>query len=224
MRHPVISLQIHRNLMAGLAVAVLLMLAGCQTVPRPAQIAAAHAEVTAYVIGDGWHTDVALPVSAIGGPLQAVIRDFPTARYLRFGWGERAWYMAQQHSASEALRALFPGKAALLVTPMGRAPSSPPAGRQVFPVGLTTEGARGMADYIWAAFEQPPRRMPGRFGFDPDAGAVLYAANGTYSATHTCNTWTADALRAGGIPVNSAGVVFAGQLTDQLGAPEDPGH
>jgi hypothetical protein len=46
---------------------------------------------------------------------------------------------------------------------------------------------------------------------------VFYAATGTYDLSHTCNTWTAEALRAAGAPVSAAGVVFAGQLLDQLG-------
>jgi len=81
-----------------------------------------------------------------------------------------------------------------------------------------------MADYISAAIEQPVDAIPGRLGFDRDPGGIFYAANGTYNATYTCNTWAADALRAGGIPVNSAGVVFAGQLTNQLAARSDTGH
>jgi uncharacterized protein (TIGR02117 family) len=217
MGHVVTVLQMRRVLTACLAVAVLPILAGCQPAPPPPHQELPKADVTAYVIGDGWHTDIALPVSAITGPLQAVTHEFPTAHYLRFGWGQRTWYMAGQHTTGDALRALFPAPAAMLVTPLDTAPSSS-AGPQAFAVGLTTAGTVHMSDYIWAAFEQPIKGIPGRFGFDRDPGGIFYAAHGTYSATYTCNTWTADALRAGGIPVNSAGVVFAGQLTNQVEA------
>jgi uncharacterized protein with von Willebrand factor type A (vWA) domain len=33
---------------------------------------------------------------------------------------------------------------------------------------------------------------------------------------HTCNTWTAEALRTAGLSVNASGVLFAGQVLDQL--------
>jgi hypothetical protein len=59
--------------------------------------------------------------------------------------------------------------------------------------------------------------MPRRLGPGPDPQSVFYAATGTYDLSHTCNTWTAEALRAAGAPVSAAGVVFAGQLLDQLG-------
>ena len=34
--------------------------------------------------------------------------------------------------------------------------------------------------------------------------------------TYTCNTWTAAALRVAGLPVSEAGVIFAGQVLDQV--------
>lgn len=53
------------------------------------------------------------------------------------------------------------------------------------------------------------------------AGSVFYAAIGTYSAAYTCNTWTAEGLYVSGIPVTAAGVVFSGQLIDQVQALSD---
>ena len=60
--------------------------------------------------------------------------------------------------------------------------------------------------------EGPPRRI----GAGPYPQSVFYASTGTYNLAHTCNTWTAEALRVAGLPVNAAGVVFAGQVLDQL--------
>jgi uncharacterized protein (TIGR02117 family) len=216
MGHVFTSLPMRRILTACLAAGVLQMLVGCQKASLPARPMLPRGDVTAYVIAAGWHTEIALPVSAITGPLQALTRDFPTAQYLRFGWGEREYYMARQPTAGDAFRALFPAPAVLLVTPLDRAPSSTPVGSRTFAVGLTTAEAGRLADYIWAAFGQPIDGTPGRLGFGPYSGSAFYAASGTYSATYTCNTWTADALRAGGIPVDTVGVVIASQLTNQL--------
>ena len=38
----------------------------------------------------------------------------------------------------------------------------------------------------------------------------------TYNLGHTCNTWTVEALHVAGLPVTTSGVVFAGQVLDQL--------
>jgi hypothetical protein len=57
-----------------------------------------------------------------------------------------------------------------------------------------------------------------RVGTGPYPQSVFYASAGTYNLSHTCNTWTAEALRVAGLPVNAAGVVFAGQVLGQLPA------
>ena len=216
MGHAFTSFPTRRILTVWLAAGGLSTLMGCHKAP-PAVRQPARADATAYVIAAGWHTDIALPVGAITGPLQAVTHDFPSARYLRFGWGERDYYMARQPTTVDALRALFPAPAVLLVTPLDHAPS----GSKVFAVGV--EAGR-LADFIWAAFDVPAGGTPERLGSGPYPGSVFYASSGTYRATYTCNTWTADALRAGGIQVKSAGVVFASQLTDQLEAAPNTLH
>jgi hypothetical protein len=50
----------------------------------------------------------------------------------------------------------------------------------------------------------------------PYQGSLYFAALPRYSALHTCNTWAAEALQAGELPVRSAAVVFAGQLWGQV--------
>jgi hypothetical protein len=54
-----------------------------------------------------------------------------------------------------------------------------------------------------------------RIADGPYPGSLFYASSGTYSGFYTCNTWTADALRVGGLPVSSDGVLFAGQVMDR---------
>jgi hypothetical protein len=53
----------------------------------------------------------------------------------------------------------------------------------------------------------------------PYEDSLYFAATERYSAIHTCNTWAAEALRAGGLPLRAKLVVFAGQLWSQLSNP-----
>ena len=208
-------------LRACLAASTVPTLAGCRSTAlptyqeAPAQEAASDG-VTAYLIAAGWHTEIALPIHAIHDPLRAVTPDFPKAQYLAFGWGERNYYMARAPTAGDAMSALFPGPAVLLVTALYRPPRDSRANAQVFEVGLSPAGLDRLSNYIWAAFEKSPDGTPRRLAPGPDPGSVFYSATGTYSATYTCNTWTAEGLRVGGLPVSPAGVVFAGQVTEQL--------
>jgi hypothetical protein len=55
-------------------------------------------------------------------------------------------------------------------------------------------------------------------GDGPYPGSLFYASGDTYALTHTCNTWTAEALQIGGTEVRAAGVLFAGQVMDRARA------
>jgi hypothetical protein len=50
----------------------------------------------------------------------------------------------------------------------------------------------------------------------PYPGSRYYASSRIYSALHTCNTWSAHALQAAGLPLDGFGVLFASQLWSQL--------
>ena len=194
-----------------------LALPGCGSTSSPAYHEAAPGDgVTIYVIAAGWHTEIALPVQAIHDSLRAVAPEFPGARYLAFGWGERNYYMARAPTVGDAMNALLPGPAVLLVTPLYQPPRESRASAQVFELGLSRAGLDRLSSHLWAAFDRSGDGTPRRLAAGPAPGSVFYAATGTYSSSYTCNTWTAEALRVGGAPVTPSGVVFAGQLTDQL--------
>jgi len=201
---------------AWLPAGALHILPGCRSPPLPTYQEAPGDGVRTYLIAAGWHTEIALPITAIQDPLRAVTPDFPGGQYLSFGWGERNYYMARAPTAGDAMSALFPGPAVLLVTPLYRAPRDSRANAQVFELGLSTAGLDRLSNYLWAAFEKSGDGSLRRLAAGPQPGSVFYAATGTYSATYTCNTWTAEGLRVGGMPVTPAGVVFVSELTDQL--------
>jgi uncharacterized protein (TIGR02117 family) len=205
-----------------LAAGTLQALPGCGSTASPTYQEAPGDGVTIFLIAVGWHTEIALPIHAVQEPLRAVAADFPGARYLSFGWGERNYYMARAPTVGDAMSALFPGPAVLLVTPLYQPPRESRATAQVFELNLSTAGLDRLSNYLWAAFEKSGDGAPRRLAAGPAPGSVFYAATGTYSASYTCNTWTAEALRVGGVPVTPAGVVFVSELTDQLrslGAP-----
>lgn len=173
-------------------------------------------DVTVYVTASGWHTGIALPTRLINGPLRKLLPSFPGADHLLIGWGERDYYMAEEPNSGDALRALFPGPAVLLVTPLDRPPHEAPNSATIFAVGLSMAGFDRLADYVWAAFDTSAEGKPRRVDGGASARRIFYAATGTYSAAYTCNTWIADGLRIGGLPITAAGIVFAHQVVDQL--------
>ena len=169
-----------------------------------------------YVIAGTWHTEVALPVGEVTGPLRRLTAGFPEAPYLIFGWGARAFSMARNPGLGDLVRAAVPGPAVMLVIPLGLAPTAYLGPTNAWAIPVSRSGAAGLSQFLWADVAKDRNDQPVRAGPGPYPHSVFYASTGTYDASHTCNTWTADALHAAGLPVTAAGVVFAGGLTEQL--------
>jgi uncharacterized protein (TIGR02117 family) len=169
-----------------------------------------------YVISGGWHTELGLPLEALSGPLAALNRDFPSARYLVFGWGARGYYMAQNPGVGDLLRATTPGPAVMLVIPLQISPEMFFGASNVFVLPAPPDGIRRLSQFMWDNLDKDETGAPNGIGVGPYPQSVFYISTGTYNLGHTCNTWTAEALRAAGLPVSAAGVVFAGQVLDQL--------
>ncbi len=93
------------------------------------------------------------------------------------------------------LRALWPGPALLLVTAIKDPPDFAFGPTQVVRLELTVEQAHAIQSFIRTS-------IPGSdltpLAAGPYADSAYYPASQPYSALHTCNTWAAEALRAGG--------------------------
>jgi uncharacterized protein (TIGR02117 family) len=196
---------------------VLYGLLGCGTaIPAKPAAGPAPPHEAIYVISGGWHTEVALAVAALGGALAALSPEFPGARYLVFGWGARDYYMAQDFGIGDILRAAAPGPAVMLVIPLAISPEAFFGASNVFVLPAPANGMQHLSQFLSDYLVTEENGNPRRIGAGPYPQSAFYVSSGTYNLGHTCNTWTAEALRAAGFPVNAAGVVFSGQVLDQL--------
>ena len=165
-----------------------------------------------YVIGRGWHTDIGLPVEEITGPLAVVEDAFPGVRVLTFGFGERQFLVNRKQTFGAMLRALLPSQSAVLVTALRTAPEVAFGSPNVVVLPVSRDGLERIEATIWQEFERPAPGAPTPLAEGPYPGSMFYAAGDTYFGLYTCNTWTAETLRAGGLPMPAAGVLFAGQV------------
>jgi uncharacterized protein (TIGR02117 family) len=207
-----------RHLFLSVAVVwTLCGLVGCgtTTVVKPYSGSVPQTE-TIYVVSGGWHTEVGLPLEGLTGGLAALKPEFPSARYLVFGWGARDYYTAQNAGIADLLRAAVPGPAVMLVIPLQISPEAFFGASNVFVLSAPPDGIQRLAQFLWDYLAVDKDGPPRRIGTGPYPQSVFYTSTGTYNLGHTCNTWTAEALQVAGLPVNAAGVVFAGQVLDQL--------
>lgn len=179
------------------------LLAACAATPPATPADSDAPRHSLYVMAGGWHTNITVDAAAIRPWLDpALQRDFPRARYLRFGWGDGDYYPARAPTRAMAVRALFASRHPVMrVMGSGGAPALENTPWETVAVGIDDAGLRSLAAFINASLAGDRRRAPDT-DFQPDINAY-YLASGRYGAFNTCNTWTLRGLQAAGLPVNS---------------------
>lgn len=163
-----------------------------------------------YVVRRSWHIDIGFAAADLQAPLNGVTAKFPGARYLFFGFGDRRYLEAKHHTAPVLMSALWPGSGLMLVTALGKTPQEAFGADQVIALPLPEAGVNDLQAFVANSMDLTSDIA------GPYEGSLYFSAVPKYSAVHTCNTWAAEGLKAGGLPIQSAGVVFAGQLWTQV--------
>lgn len=157
--------------------------------------------VRVYVIDNGVHTDLVVPVAAEGVDWRDLVKPGDLANparaqqsHLSFGWGNRDFYLNTPSwsgiSPRLAAGALFGGGRTVLHVAHIAEPKADPHVRSVM---LSPDEYRRLAAYVRASF------APGPSVHGYGANDAFYEAKGGYSAIDTCNQWTAGALKAAGV-------------------------
>jgi hypothetical protein len=193
-----------------------LVLAGCGGGQAPAGAKTVLAGETVSLITHGWHTDIGLPSAEATGPLARFRSLFPGARTLVFGYGKRTFMIAPAHSIGEWIIGPFPGPAAIEVSAISADAATGYGARHVETLALPPGGAEGLSAFLWQAFAQTPEGTPRYIAQGNFPGSLFYQASSRYGLLHTCNTWSAEALAAGGLPVHPAGIIFSGTLDERV--------
>jgi len=186
---------------------------GCAAAPTAETPAAAARPVDVLVVRRGWHVDIGFAAADLAPPLAQMLADFPGARYLVFGFGDRR-YLLRHGGGSAALAALWPGAGLILVTGLSASPAAAFGPSHVINVPVTQSQARDAQRFIWHSIRKTDGSLevlaPG-----PYEGSRYFDATERYHAFNTCNTWVARTLSEAGLAVRPAGVLLAGQVWRQ---------
>ena len=174
---------------------------------------------TVSVIDRGWHTDVALPADEAVGGLAVFRTMFPNAKTLMFGFGKRTFMIAPVHSVADLVIGPFPGDAAVQVDAVSVTAAQAFPDLQVATLPLSSGGATALSDFIWRTIAHDAAGQPLLIAKGPWPGSLFFASTHRYNLLYTCNSWTASALRHGGIPMHLSGLFFASQVMNQLRRP-----
>jgi uncharacterized protein (TIGR02117 family) len=170
-----------------------------------------------FIVHDAWHAAIVINKADITTAALPELRDFPTAEYLEFSWGDRDYFPAPDGGFGMALRAALWSRGSILhvVGFTGAVQSAYPSA-EIIEIPLSEEGLQGLVEFISDTFSRPHRPAPAEPRPGLFANGRFYAAEGKFSVLRTCNTWVAEALSAAGLPISPGYVITAGNLSNQV--------
>jgi len=196
------------------------------------------APVEAYLLDNGFHTDLALPRAALearGGPLAQAVRGLPPGDWILVGWGDARFYVDQSpihHRLPDGARAFFgpnnPSVVMLDPEPLHPLKRFPAEGRLA--LRLSAERFEAAAARVEASLATGTDGRPRLSRARPGDGARFFDSRETFWVGHLCNHWTAQVLNAAGAPVRpflaltSGEVMRAAAASPAAEAALDSGH
>ena len=170
-----------------------------------------------FVTSNGWHTGIVINRKYISAKNIPEIVDVSPAKFVEFGWGDRDFYPAKEHTVDMTLAAaLMPTDAVLHVAGLPATPSLFFNHANIIPLWLSKVNLDQLVAFIASSFERK-----GALRADPIASGLykssyFYPATGKFHLMNNCNNWTARGLRASGFKIKLTGVIQAESLIQQI--------
>src|SRR5262245_35636715 len=172
---------------------------------------------TIIVVHDPWHAAIIIRKADIPAVVLPELRDFPSAEYLEFSWGDRDYFPAPQAGVGLALKAAFWSSGSILhVVGFQDAVQNVYRGADIIAINLSDEDFERLIKFISDTFSRAHPPAPGEARPGLFSNSRFYAAEGKFSLLRTCNTWVAEALSAAGLPISPGYVITAGNLSNQV--------
>lgn len=158
--------------------------------------------VPIYILTNGVHTDIVVPVHNEIKDWRNQIQFSQTKskdslmNYIAFGWGDKGFYLDTPEwsdlKASTALKAAFGVSSSAMHTTFFKQLHE---GEDCKRILISQENYQKLVNYISDSFSDPihPQWIEGHSYGKKDA---FYEAKGSYSLFYTCNTWANSALKA----------------------------
>ena len=178
------------------------------------------AEVTVYLLDNGFHTDLAVPRAALtdgGGALAEATAGLAPGDWVLVGWGDATFYVDQSPIAgrlADGARAFFrPGNASVvMLDPDARDPARRFRAEDRQALRLSSAGMAALRARIEASLATDAAGRPVLAAARPGDDARFFKSRETFWAGHLCNHWTAELLSAAGLPVRPFRVVTSGEV------------
>ncbi|WP_455202313.1 DUF2459 domain-containing protein [Kaarinaea lacus] len=195
-----------------------LVLAACSSPPKGLFPPGQNEPVKSiYLVSHGWHAGIVIKRADIPDGLWPEHNDFPDARYLEVGWGDKDYYMTSDPHLGITLKAgLFPTESVLHIVGFSEPVKEYFARSEIIRIDLTHEGFARLCDYLRNSYARDDRGVAQALGPGLYGKSQFYLSGETYHAFNTCNVWTARALQNAGCPITPATTLTVEELMAEV--------
>lgn len=162
-------------------------------------------DVSIYILSNGVHTDIVVPIKNEQIDWNQFVRFEHTAgkdslaHFVAFGWGDKGFYLDTptwgELKVSTAFKAAFALSEAAIHTTFYREMTE---GEKCVKINVSREQYRLLIDYIKDSFDTDEQNRFIHIQTTANYGEndTFYEAKGTYNLFYTCNTWANNGLKS----------------------------
>lgn len=196
---------------------LLLTVSGCANPAKPL-LAPGEPGMSIYLINHGWHTGIAMRRADIPQGVWPESGDFPEAQFLEVGWGDRDFYQTPEPGFWLKVKAGVGSAGSVLhVVGIPKHVTEYFSYNEIVEVKLPPQGAADLAQFISQAHRRNGAARVTALGKGLYGDSRFYPALGNFHVFNNCNTWTARALTAAGLPPPLFRIVLADGLMRYAG-------
>ena len=170
---------------------------------------------TVLVVRHRWHTGIVLPADRLAPPLAFLDERFSDPVWYEIGWGDNDFYRRTDNLWLLGKALFWPTDTVLHVVGLDKHPADLP-NSDVQALCLSAEGLERLqaalaGDFKLDADGRPLAADPGLYG-----DSRFFPARGHFWFGRTCNTWTAQRLRDGGVDIRTFMTLRAKSVMAQI--------
>jgi uncharacterized protein (TIGR02117 family) len=192
---------------------------GCAASSPPSDTGACDRGGRFFVVDHGWHTGLVIASEDLLRQLPSLAKAFAAAPFVDIGWGDEAFYLADAPNTGHMLRAvLWPTATVLHVAAVPEDPRYyfSDVDAEIVEITVPEDNYRDFLAFVAASFARSATGDVQPLGTGLYGTSRFYRAMGSYHAFYTCNTWTAAAVAASGVPLSSTLALTADTVMDRL--------
>jgi len=174
-------------------------------------------EMEIYVVSHRHHSGIVISGDYIRLNYLENSEKFLNAKYIEFGYGDRAYYMSSSEPGFlKGFNALFwPTESVIHVVRIDKNLKETFPTSKIFRIKVTEKKLRLLKKYIFESFKYQDK-MNKPLGKGQYLDSYFYAGSRDFYLFNTCNTWVAEALKYSGYDINPYFVIKQGSLEHSI--------